>query len=115
MRLRLCANIPSRACARTRVGAPKQTRSCAALVAAIALCACSAPPRIVVDPAQQISQAAQLGLLLEFRHVGPDGGPLDEQALHDTVLTRAMAVQLAVTTDPSLQSALARTRRRRAP
>jgi cobalt-zinc-cadmium efflux system outer membrane protein len=80
-----------------------------ALIASCALSACHAPPRADVSPERDI--AAQAGLAsLEFRVAGPDGGPVDEPELAPDALTYADAVRRAVTTDPGLQSALARVR-----
>lgn len=91
-----------------RVGPGSLSFACA-LIASCALCACHAPPRADVSPERDI--AALMGSTsVEFRVVGPDGGPVDEPALAVDVLTHADAVQLAVTTDPGLQSALARVR-----
>ncbi len=55
-----------------------------------------------------IADVAGLDSPLEFRRIGPEGGPLDEPAAAGDALTFADAVRRAVTTDPGLQSALAR-------
>lgn len=55
-----------------------------------------------------IEQAAQLPTPLEFRVVGPDGGPLDEPDAAEGALSIRDAVQRAVASDPGLQAALAR-------
>jgi len=45
---------------------------------------------------------------VQFRVVGPDGGPLDEPDSANGSLTLADAVRRAITSDPDLQAALAR-------
>jgi outer membrane protein TolC len=76
----------------------------------VALGACHAPPRAGIAPESAITEAAQLPAPLAFRAVGPDGGPLDELDEPVGALTLTAAVRRAVTTDPGLQSALARVR-----
>lgn len=82
----------------------------ATLVAAFSLGACQAPPRSGVGPELAIEQAAQLTTPLEFRAVGPDGGPLDEPDAAGGGLSIREAIQRAVTSDSGLQAALARVR-----
>jgi cobalt-zinc-cadmium efflux system outer membrane protein len=102
-------------CVPTRTLDPRPQRSSAAiaipaLVASFALGACQAPPRSEVAPETAIEQAAQLPAPLEFRVVGPEGGPLDEPDAADGALSVSEAVRRAVTSDPGLQAALARVR-----
>jgi outer membrane protein TolC len=82
----------------------------AALLAALTLGACHSPARIAVSPEASIAEAAQLATALEFRALGPEGGPLDEADAVAGALTLGEAVRRAVTTDPGLQAALARVR-----
>lgn len=107
VRLRFLACVPSRT-AGVRPQQPSAAVALAALVTAFALGACQAPPRSEVSPVRAISDAAQLPVPLEFRTVGPEGGPVDEPDQVDGVLTLGEAVRRAVTTDPGLQAALAR-------
>ena len=81
-----------------------------ALLAAGLLGACSALPSAAVDAEAAITEAARLPATLEFRAVGPEGGAVDELDLVEGNLALEQAVQRAVTTDPGLQSALARVR-----
>ncbi|MBK7877808.1 MAG: TolC family protein [Planctomycetes bacterium] len=109
MRLRFSVCVP------TRTLDPRPQPSSAAiaipvLVASFALGACQAPPRSEFAPETAIEQAAQLPAPLEFRVVGPEGGPLDEPDAADGALSIRDAVQRAVTSDPGLQAALARVR-----
>jgi len=99
----------------TRTLDPRPQRSSAAIattaiVASLALGACQAPPRSEVAPETTIEQAAQLPATLEFRVVGPEGGPLDEADAAEGALSIREAVRRAVTSDPGLQAALARVR-----
>lgn len=75
---------------------------------------CQSTPRADVDASLAISDAIGLVSAVEFRTVGPEGGPLDEGAASDPEstmsLTLADAVRRAVTTDPGLQASLARVR-----
>lgn len=71
---------------------------------------CQVPPRLDVDPERSIADVAGLSKPIEFRVVGPDGGPLNEPNGVGEVLTFADAVERAVTTDPGLQASLARVR-----
>ncbi|MFO1010535.1 MAG: TolC family protein [Planctomycetota bacterium] len=107
MRLRFPVCVP------TRTLDPRPQRSAAAaaipaLIVSLALAACQAPPRTEVAPETAIGQAAQLPAPLEFRVVGPDGGPLDEPDAVRGALSIGEAVRRAVTSDPGLQAALAR-------
>ena len=109
MRLRFSVCVP------TRTLDPRPQPSSAAiaipaLVASFALGACQAPPRSEVAPETAIEQAAQLPAPLEFRVVGPEGGPLDEPDAAAGTLSIREAVRRAVTSDPGLQAALARVR-----
>lgn len=79
------------------------------LIGSSGLFACHAPPRTDVSPEGDIAAIAGV-TSVEFRVVGPDGGPVDEPEDVGDVLTFADAVRRAVTTDPALQSALARVR-----
>ncbi len=102
-------------CVPTRTLDPRPQRSSAAiatsaLVASLGLGACQALPRSEVAPETAIEQAAQLPTPLEFRVVGPEGGPLDEPDAAEGALSIREAVQRAVTSDPGLQAALARVR-----
>ena len=72
--------------------------------------ACSAAPRAEVLPGQSIADLAGLAAPVEFRAGGPGGGALDESDGVAAALTLAEAIRRAVTTDPGLQSALARVR-----
>lgn len=88
-----------------------QPGACAlACAVAAALSGCNTPPRPDADPTQAIASAAGLAAPVEFRAAGPDGGPLDEPDTAGATLTLAEAVRRAVTTDPSLQAAMARVR-----
>lgn len=82
----------------------------ACVVVAAALSGCNTAPRPSADPAQTIAGAAGLAAPVEFRIVGPDGGPIDEPDPAGATLTLTDAVRRAVTTDPALQSAMARVR-----
>lgn len=93
-------NNPTRSIA--RLGA------CAAV--AIVLAGCQAPPRSDLDAAAAIAAAGGLASPIDLRMVGPDGGPLDEPEVAGAELTAAEALRRALTTDPGLQSALARVR-----
>ena len=102
-------------CVSIRTLDPRPQRSSAAIatsafVASLALGACQAPPRSDVAPETAIENAAQLPAPLEFRAVGPDGGPLDEFDAAEGALSIREAVRRAVTSDPGLQAALARVR-----
>jgi outer membrane protein TolC len=61
-----------------------------------------------VSPEESIAALAGLPAAVEFRAVGPEGGPLDEPDAVQGELTLPDAVRRAVTTDPGLQAALAR-------
>lgn len=84
------------------------------LVGVAALSACQSTPRADIEASRAISDAVGLSAPVEFRIVGPEGGPLDESATDGPKnadhLTLADAVRQAVTTDPGLQAALARVR-----
>lgn len=80
------------------------------LLAAGTLGGCRALPRAEVSPEGAIAEAARLSRPVEFRVVGPEGGPLDEPDAVGGTLTFPDAVRRAVTTDPLVQSALARVR-----
>jgi cobalt-zinc-cadmium efflux system outer membrane protein len=80
------------------------------VLAGSALAGCRAVPRITVAPELAIAEAARLPAAVEFRIVGPDGGPVDESDSVLSALTRVEAVRRAVTTDPGLQASLARVR-----
>lgn len=86
----------------------------AALCSAVLLAACSSPSRAEVAPEESIAAAAGLPAALEFRIVGPEGGPIDESVRVDGPLSLGEALRRAVTTDPGLQSALARVHAARA-
>lgn len=83
---------------------------CFVALVLLGLGSCQAPPRIEVEPESAIEQAAQLPIPLEFRVVGPEGGPVDEPDAAGASLSVRQAVQRAVTSDPGLQAALARVR-----
>lgn len=109
--LRLCFPV----CVPTRTLDSRTQRSAVAikipaLVASFALGACQAPPRSEIAPESAIERVAQLPTPLEFRVVGPEGGPLDEPDAADEGLSIRRAVERAVTSDPGLQAALARVR-----
>ncbi len=107
MRLRFPVCVPTRT-VDTRSQPPAAAAAIPALIVSFALAACQAPPRAEVAPETAIEQAAQLPAPLEFRIVGPYGGPLDEpDAVRDS-LSIGEAVRRAVTSDPGLQAALAR-------
>ena len=72
--------------------------------------ACRTPPRVEVLPGQTIAESAGLATGVEFRVVGPQGGPIDEPDAAGAELTLAEAIRRSVTTDPGLQAALARVR-----
>ncbi len=74
------------------------------------LTGCQSPPRADVDASKMIAEAAGLESPVEFRVVGPDGGPIDEPESAGASLTLAEAVRRAVTTDPGIQAAMARIR-----
>jgi cobalt-zinc-cadmium efflux system outer membrane protein len=112
---RLSVRIRFPVCVPVRTPNPGPQRSAVAvaipaLVASFAVGACQAPPRVDVAPEAAIEQAAQLPVPLEFRIVGPQGGPLDEPNAAADTLSIRKAVQWAVTSDPGLQAALARVR-----
>jgi len=69
---------------------------------------CATPARTIVAPEEAIAEIAGLADAVEFRAVGPDGGPLDEPMAPGVTLGFADAVRRAVTSDPGLQAALAR-------
>ncbi len=73
----------------------------------VATAGCSSP-RVSIDSPRQIGKATGVDSPIEFRVVGPDGGPIDEPDGVRTTLTFHDAVRRAVTTDPGLQAALAR-------
>lgn len=75
-----------------------------------ALGACASLPRATVEPEALVSEAVRLPGGVAFRTVGPDGGALDEAEAAGGALTLPDAIRRAVTTDPELQSALARVR-----
>lgn len=81
---------------------------CAGLL--IALTGCEATPRVDAEAIAAAGAATGLPGAIEFRTVGPDGGPLDEPDAPAGSLTLADALRRAVTTDPGLQAALARVR-----
>lgn len=81
-----------------------------ALVGSCAILGCQTPPRAAIAPEEAISEVAGLVAPIEFRAVGPDGGPVDEPDSAGDALTFADAVRRAVTSDPGLQAALARVR-----
>lgn len=89
-------------------GELRRARVSLALVASCALVGCQAPPRADVEVETSIADAAGLAAVLEFRVVGPEGGLIDEPDAVGDTLTFAEAVRRAVTTDPSVQAALAR-------
>ena len=78
-----------------------------AIVIALATASCSAP-RPAIDSPGQIGRATGVDTTIEFRIVGPDGGPVDEPEESGETLTLRDALRRAVTTDPGLQAALAR-------
>lgn len=82
----------------------------AALVGCAGLAGCRSTPRADLDASAAAGEATGLGSSIEFRAVGPDGGPLDEPEAIGDALTLVEAVRRAVTTDPGLQAALARVR-----
>lgn len=89
--------------------------SVAAIIAitGLTLQGCHSTPKVDSEAAQSISTAVGLAVPIEFKVVGPEGGPLDEPSEDaETVsrLTLSDAVRRAVTTDPGLQAALARVR-----
>lgn len=69
---------------------------------------CGATPRGDLEVSRAVGGATALPAV-EFIAVGPDGGPLDEARAAD-VLTLREALRRAVTTDPSIQAAMARVR-----
>lgn len=71
---------------------------------------CTTPPRALVAPEESIAEVAGLEGQVEFRVVGPEGGPVDEPDAAGATLGSADAVRRSVTSDPALQSALARVR-----
>ena len=75
---------------------------------------CQSTPRADMEAAQAIGEAVGVDSAVEFRTVGPEGGPLDEPAggSGDPAgsLSLADAVRRSVATDPGLQAALARVR-----
>lgn len=71
---------------------------------------CGTPSRVDTQSERAVADAAGLADAVEFRTVGPDGGPIDEPDPIGGTLTMAEAVRRAVTTDPGLQAALARVR-----
>lgn len=88
----------------------RRAAALAGLAVGALLAACQSPPRVDLDAEGEISRAAQLGDTLEFRSVGPNGGPLDEGDAAPARLTLAEAVRRAVSTDAGLQASLARVR-----
>lgn len=84
---------------------------------ALGLCAlallasgCTSVPRSDIEASRAIADAAGLAAPVEFRLVGPDGGPIDEPDPAGATLSLAEAVRRAVLTDPGLQAAMARVR-----
>lgn len=71
---------------------------------------CAPTPRVDLDIGHDAARAVGLDAPIEFRAVGPDGGPLDEPDCALGSLSLTDAVRRAVTTDPSLQASLARVR-----
>jgi outer membrane protein, heavy metal efflux system len=82
----------------------------AVLVLGVLTGGCQSSPRTDVDSARAIADATGLAAPVDFKVVGPDGGPLDEPDPVGATLTLAEAVRRAVTTDPGLQAAMARVR-----
>ncbi|TAJ24756.1 MAG: hypothetical protein EPO68_01065, partial [Planctomycetota bacterium] len=81
-----------------------------AILSGSLLAACHAPSRVEVAPESAIAEVAELPAAIEFRHVGADGGGLDEPDVAQVHLSLGDAIRRAVTTDPSLQASLARVR-----
>ena len=82
----------------------------AVLVLGVLMGGCLSSPRTDVDSARAIADATGIAAPVDFKVVGPDGGPLDEPEPVGATLTLAEAVRRAVTTDPGLQAAMARVR-----
>lgn len=81
-----------------------------ALSAGLLLAAgCDSTPRVDMDASRDAGLATGQPIPIEFIAVGPEGAPLDESAGAES-LSLSEALRLAVTTDPSLQAALARVR-----
>lgn len=93
-----------------RLQRPPGVHGLAVLFALTLLGACQSPPRGEVEAESLIAAAAQLPAPLEFRSVGPGGGPLDEPDSAAETLSIGEAVRRAVISDPSIQAALARVR-----
>ncbi len=74
------------------------------------LAGCAVPPRPHPDLTQQIDAAIGAPTWIEFREVGPDGGPIDEPDRSGATLSLTEAIRRAVTSDPGLQAAMARVR-----
>lgn len=108
MRIRIPVGVPDRIRIEQSPSPSPVVR--AAFLATVAIAACQAPPRSDVEPESAITDAAQLPAPLDFRVVGPEGGPLDEPDPAAATLTIGEAVRRAVTSDPGLQAALARVR-----
>ncbi|MCC6970251.1 MAG: TolC family protein [Phycisphaerales bacterium] len=71
---------------------------------------CGSSPRLDVEASEQAAMAVGVEEPIEFRAVGPEGGPLDEPGGVEGLLPMAEALRRAVSGDPSLQAALARVR-----
>ncbi len=83
----------------TRAVRPQCTAIAAAVIFAVAGCSST---RVSIDSPEQIGRATGVDSPIEFRIVGPDGGPIDEPETTGTSLTLRDAVRRAVTTDPGL-------------
>lgn len=96
-----------------RISSRTKSRALAALVPSATLliaAGCQTTPRADIDSSSMAGLAVGLSSHVEFITVGPDGGPLDEPDAAGATLTLADALRRAVTTDPALQTALARVR-----
>ncbi len=81
-----------------------------ATVLSFAAGGCNVPPRVIDNTPDSIARATGVSSGINFRTVGSEGGPLNEEPLNGTELTIVEAVRRAVTTDPELQAAMARIR-----